>query len=64
MDKCTIWERSSGHGVWVFNHTERGWRTEDKPIPLTEREAEYWQDATWRKFYAYETGDGKLINSL
>ena len=64
MIKCTIWERKVGHGVWAFNHTEAGWTTDMKPIPMTEKEAKYWKDSIWRKFYAYETEDGKLINSL
>ena len=64
MVKITIWERKAGHGIWVYNHMEDGWSADEKPTPKTERLAEYWDYATWRKFYAYETADGKIINSL
>ena len=64
MDKITLWERFSGHGVWSLNHIERGWNTDVQPTPETDRQAEYWSDATWRKFYAYETKDGKVIKTI
>ena len=62
MDKITIWDRQSGHGVWVFNHIEPGWNEDEKPT--TDRQAEYWDKCQWRKFYAYENAMGEIINSL
>ena len=65
MKKVTLWERQEPQTKeWFYNHLVAGWDKEDNPNPGTERQAKYWRDGVWRKWWCWETSRGKVIKTL
>ena len=52
MTKTTVWSRMY-KGKWRHNHIENSWSSNDTPIILHDSQRKMWNDAIWKKRFAY-----------